>query len=357
MAISDLLSRRVRARPDEEEDVYSDESGSAVQSDEEGSDLSGTENASENASDGSDNESNPSDSESQGSKSDRDSEGEEEEEDSSDEDVKSSLNDISFGALAKAQASFAPQSKRRTKGLKESEEPATASPLNDIRAQIREAREEKRKASMTSVNGNPRFEKLPSRSSKHAPTVQSSRFAVSRHRTIVEPPSVPRSRDPRFDPTIVGRRGGSGSSGPSDAYAFLDDYRAAELKDLKEQFARTKDVKRREALTQEIRSMADRMRSIENNKREKDVMLEHKQREKQLIREGKKTTPYFLKKSDVKKQALLKKYEGMKSKDRVKALERRRKKATAKERKGMPMERRGTGGDFDEAPRKRQRVD
>jgi ribosomal RNA-processing protein 36 len=126
---------------------------------------------------------------------------------------------------------------------------------------------------------------------------------------------------------------------------------------LKEQLAKTKDVGRREALQREIRSTQDRLRSIDNNKRERDIVTEHKKREKQLIREGKKTTPYFLKKSDIKKQALLKKYEGMKSKDRLKALERRRKKATAKERKEMPMERRGLGGDNDAAPRKRQRFE
>ncbi|RDW83925.1 putative pre-rRNA processing protein [Aspergillus mulundensis] len=352
MAISDLLNRRVRAAPDEDEDVSSDESGSEAPSDNEGSDESGSERAGQGLSDGDDHDS---DSETQDSEA-SDLGSEDEDDGDEDEDVKSSLNNISFGALAKAQASFAPQNKRRTKALKESEE-TTASPLDDIRARIQEAREQKRKASLASKdNSSLRFEKPPSRTSKHAPTVQSSKYAVSRKRTIVEPPSVPKTRDPRFDPTIVGGRGGSGSSAPSDAYAFLDDYRAAELKSLKEQLAKTKDVRRREALQREIRATADRLRSIENNKREKEILSEHKKREKQLIREGKKATPYFLKKSDVKKQALLKKYEGMKSKDRAKALERRRKKAAAKERKEMPMERRGFGEDFDAAPRKRQRM-
>ncbi|OJJ04667.1 hypothetical protein ASPVEDRAFT_44204 [Aspergillus versicolor CBS 583.65] len=356
MAISDLLNRRVRARADDDEEFYSDGSESEVHSDAEGSDESGSGKVGE-SSDGSDDESN-NPSEAQGSESEAseiDSEEDDDGDDDNDADVKLSINNISFGALAKAQASFGPKSKRRTKGAKESDEAATNSPLDDIRARIQEAREQKRKASSTSKDGTSRFEKPASRSSKHAPTVQSSKFAVSRKRTIVEPPSVPKSRDPRFDPTIVGRRGGK--SAPSDAYAFLDDYRAAELKDLKNQLARTKDVKGREALQREIRSASDRMRSIENNKREKDILSEHKKREKQLIREGKKATPYFLKKSDLKKQALLKKYEGMKSKDRLKALERRRKKAAAKERKEMPMERRGLGNSFDAAPRKRQRLD
>ncbi|KAL4999055.1 rRNA biogenesis protein rrp36 [Aspergillus recurvatus] len=353
MAISDLLNRRVRAAPDEDHDVYSDASGSGAEahSDEERSNESGSESAGDSL-DGS-----YSDSDSQHQDSEAGDFDSDEGDDDIDDDVKSSLDNISFGALAKAQSSFAPHTKRRIKTLKEKEE-TTASPLDDIRARIQEAREQKHKASLAPKDSSARykFDKPPSRTSKHAPTVQSSKYAVSRKRTIIEPPSVPKSRDPRFDPTIVGGRGGSGFSAPSDAYAFLDDYRAAELKTLKEQLAKTKDVKRREALQREIRSMTDRLRAIENNKREKDILAEHKKREKQLIREGKKATPYFLKKSDIKKQALLKKYEGMKSKDRAKALERRRKKAAAKERKEMPMERRGLGGDSDAAPRKRQRM-
>ncbi|KAL4918031.1 pre-rRNA processing protein [Aspergillus aurantiobrunneus] len=351
MAISDLLNRRVRARPDAEDDVYSDGSESEAQSDDEGlTEESGSESAGGHSLNESNDLSNQSDSASDAQDSEPEASDPDSEEDN--DDVKSSLNNISFGALAKAQASLGPKSKRHTKSLKDSEEADTNSPLDDIRARIQEAREQKRKASLTSKD-HFKSDKPPSRSSKHAPTVQSSKYAVSRKRTIVELPSIPKTRDPRFDPTIVGRRGVK-SSGPSDAYAFLDDYRAAELKDLKEQLAKTKDAKKRQALQGEVRSMTDRLRSIENNKREKEILSEHKKREKQLIREGKKSTPYFLKKSDVKKQALLKKYEGMKSKDRLKALERRRKKAASKERKGMPMERRRD--DFDAAPRKRQRV-
>ncbi|KAL2855476.1 hypothetical protein BJY01DRAFT_204208 [Aspergillus pseudoustus] len=351
MAISDLLNRRVRARPDEEEELYSDASVSASEdeSDEEKSDESGSDNASEGSVEESDDGSSSSDLESQDEESDPEFEREGDE-----ADVQSSINNISFGALAKAQASFGTKSKRRTKSLKENDK-VTSSPLDDIRARIQEARQQKRKASSLTSKEDRKVEKPASRSSKHAPTVQSSKFAVSRKRTVVEPPSAPKTRDPRFDPTIVGRRGGT--SGPSNAYAFLDDYRAAELKGLKEQLAKTKDVKRREALQREIRSTTDRLRAIENNKREKEIVAEHNKREKQLIREGKKSTPYFLKQSEIKKQAMLKKYEGMKSRDRVKALERRRKKATAKERKEMPMERRGMGESFDAAPRKRRRFD
>jgi ribosomal RNA-processing protein 36 len=57
-----------------------------------------------------------------------------------------------------------------------------------------------------------------------------------------------------------------------------------------------------------------------------------------MVKTGKK--PFYLKKSDVKKQALVKKFEGMKGKDRDKAIERRRRKLAGRERRNMPHARR-----------------
>lgn len=186
--------------------------------------------------------------------------------------------------------------------------------------------------------------------------VQSSKRAVSRKRTVVEPPSVPKSRDPRFDPTVLSQGGHHNAESARKAYSFLDDYRSSELKELKAKFAKTKNAEEKEALKREIRSTSDRLRAIENRRREEEVLAEHKKREKQLIREGKKSNPYFLKKSDLKKQVMLKKYENMNSKERTKALERRRKKIASKERKEMPMERRLGGEGNDDGGRKRRRM-
>lgn len=245
-----------------------------------------------------------------------------------------------------------PQKKRKVESSNVTDPTPTTSPLDSIRAQIREAREKKRLESSKSKNP----EKL-SRPSKHAPTVQSSKRAVSRKRPVIEPPPVPKARDPRFDATVLSN---SSRSHPNagNAYSFLDEYRKFELKELKEKLAKTKDPEQKEALKRAVRSAGDRLRSIENKKREQEVVAEHKRKEKQLIREGKKSTPYYLKKSDLKNQALVKKYEGMGSRERAKALERRRKKVASKERKDMPMERRGAGdaSNSNDGGRKRRRV-
>ncbi|RJE22253.1 hypothetical protein PHISCL_05391 [Aspergillus sclerotialis] len=359
MAISDLLNRRVRPQPDDD-DAYSEQSGSDEVSDHADSikDDSDASDASDNSLDESDDASNaPSEVDKGGSD---ESDGDDDEDDDDEasnsdqpqDDFQDSLNNISFGALAKAQASMGPKKKRKVESSNVTDPTPTTSPLDTIRAQIREAREKKRLESAKSKNP----EKL-SRTSKHAPTVQSSKRAVSRKRTVIEPPAVPKARDPRFDATVLSN---SSRAHPNagNAYSFLDEYRKSELKELKEKLAKTKDPEQKEALKRAVRSAGDRLRSIENKKREQEVMAEHKRKEKQLIREGKKSTPYYLKKSDLKNQALVKKYEGMGSRERAKALERRRKKIASKERKDMPMERRGAGdaSNSNDGGRKRRRV-
>ncbi|OGM50286.1 rRNA biogenesis protein rrp36 [Aspergillus bombycis] len=348
MAISDLLNRRVRALPEDDEEIYSEESAS-----EEGSD-DGRSGESDSGSDDLDNEAleetddNSEHDEPVDSEDDEDSD----DDDNGEDDVQASLSSISFGALAKAQASLGPKAKRHAKIAKPTEaSPPTTSPLDDIRARIREAREQKRQES-----GKSKDSAKPARTSKHAPMVQSSKRAVSRKRTVVEPPSVPKSRDPRFDPTVLSQGGRHDAETARKAYSFLDDYRSSELKELRARFAKTKHAEEKEALKREIRSTSDRLRAIENRRREEEVIAEHKKREKQLIREGKKSNPYFLKKSDLKKQVMLKKYENMNSKERTKALERRRKKIASKERKEMPMERRFGSEGNDDGGRKRRRM-
>ncbi|KAJ5628475.1 rRNA biogenesis protein rrp36 [Penicillium lividum] len=347
MAISDMLNRRVRARPDVEEDVYSSGSEEVSQDEAEVEDSDEDQSQEDDGSDS--NGEVDEDEEEENSEDDVEDENSDDEKDN----FQASLSNISFGALAKAQASMGPK-KRKEKSLQADE--STASPLDDIRAKIREAREQKRE-SEAKAQGKDKKAKKESRSSKHAPMEQSSKRAVTRRRTVVEPPAVAKARDPRFDAAVMGYSGsGRYSEGTSKAYAFLDEYRASELKDLKEQMGRTRNPAQKEALKAQIRSATDRLKADENKKREREVMAEHKKQEKELIRDGKKTTPYFLKPSELKKKVLEKKYESMKSKDRAKAMERRRKKMASKERKDMPWERRGMGDDEPPSFGKRRRL-
>ncbi|KAJ5669263.1 rRNA biogenesis protein rrp36 [Penicillium macrosclerotiorum] len=359
MAISDKLNRRVRARPDEDEEVYSEDSnlGESQDEGEDGdSDAGDLQSGDSQASDGIEDDDDDDSENSDNAGSDEASSDQEDEDDN----FQSSLNNISFGALAKAQASMGPKSRKGKISKSTTNTDSTASPLDDIRARIREAREQKREAAAKAAPSKDARDKKAGRANKHAPMEMSSKRAVSRKRTVVEPPAAAKARDPRFDAAVMGHSGaGKNAHAANKAYAFLDEYRASELKDLKAQHARTKNAEQKEALKKQIRSATDQMKTRENRKREADIMAEHRKQEKQLIREGKKANPYYLKKSDLKKQVMEKKYKEMGSRDRAKALERRRKKMASKERKEMPMERRGMAMGDEPPPRggKRRRLE
>lgn len=349
MAISDSLNKRLRARRDEEEDEFDEE----ILSDE-------MEDIEEDARSNSDDEE-------ENSNSDAEESEEEEEEDEDDDNldisdtqsiqsandreaIQSEFRQISFGALAKAQNSIGKKRKRGAEDKSEDQpDDKKSSTLDDIRERLRIARERKlglntNTTNNSTQNNNNRYNKPkpPPRTSKHAPAVQSSKIAVSRKRTIIEP-TITKSRDPRFDPTVVKSSSSArrNNSSAENAYAFLDEYRASEIKQLKEQLAKTKDAAQKEELKRAITSATDRQRALDNRKREREVLQEHKKKEKQLIKEGKKSQPYFLKKSELKREVLKKKYESMGSKERAKALERRRKKVASKEKKDLPWARRG----------------
>ncbi|KAJ5302162.1 hypothetical protein PENANT_c008G03841 [Penicillium antarcticum] len=338
MAVSDMLNRRVRARPDEEED-YSEASDSDDDVSQQGIGPDSDDIQSEGSDESEDEGKNTPDSDSE---SDNEEPVSDEASDSDNgEDFKSSLANISFGALAKAQASMSKNKRKdRQSSNQEPTENATNT-LDDIRAKLREARE--LKASAQTRKEKEREAKEKKRASKHAPMEQSSKRAVTRRLTVIEPGNAPKARDPRFDAAVMGHSGAGKHPSGGKAYAFLDEYRASELKELKTQLSKTKNEEQKEALKRQIRSAQDRMRAAANKKRETDVQAEHKKREKQMIREGKKATPYYLKNSELKKQVLEKKFGEMGSRERGKALERRRRKMASKERKEMPWERRGFG--------------
>ncbi|KAF2454453.1 hypothetical protein BDY21DRAFT_366222 [Lineolata rhizophorae] len=180
------------------------------------------------------------------------------------------------------------------------------------------------------------------RTSKHAPAVQTSTRPVPRARTAVSAPKKRPARDPRFS---------SLSAGPLDRatvarrYEFLDTYRAGELAELKGALAAAArnpraDPAETAALERALRREESRAAERERRKRVEEVERKHKREERKKVEElGKR--PFYLKRSEVRKRALVEKWEGMKGKERERAVERRRKKLAAKERKGMPGVRRG----------------
>ncbi|KAI4679358.1 rRNA biogenesis protein rrp36 [Alternaria hordeiaustralica] len=287
--------------------------------------------------------------------------GDEDMSDASDDDqVKAQMSKVSFGALAKAQDAISkqqPADRKRKRGDDTSK--SQEDKLEALRERLRQIKAEKlangaqpgKKAktdkkskgkSESKFNtqeadegGDTDSDAAPkARSSKHAPAVQSSKRAVSRKRNVVDV-KKPVFRDPRFD----------NASGPQPdefvvkkRYDFLNDYRKSEISELRQTIKKTKNPVEQEQLKKKLLSMESQQKARENKEKLQEVTREHKKKEKELVKEGKQ--PFFLKKSEQKKIALVDRFQNMKSKQREKVIERRRKKVTAKERKNMPDERR-----------------
>jgi ribosomal RNA-processing protein 36 len=272
------------------------------------------------------------------------------------------MSKVSFGALAKAQDALSKQQstdRKRKRGDDTSK--SQEDKLEALRERLRQIKEEKlangaqpskkAKTKTSTKTNKPTQDKngqkdaasdddsdsdgAPrARSSKHAPAVQSSKRMVSRKRNVVDV-KKPVFRDPRFDSAsgpqpddfVVGKR-----------YSFLNDYRASEIAELKSTIRKSKNEAEKERLKKKLLSMESQQKSRENKEKLQEVAREHKKKEKELVKEGKQ--PFFLKKSEQKKIALVDRFQNMKSKQRDKVIERRRKKVTAKERKNMPDERR-----------------
>ncbi|KAB8299902.1 hypothetical protein EYC80_000146 [Monilinia laxa] len=233
----------------------------------------------------------------------------------SDEEVSNDAASISFGALAKAQATMTKPSRKDLKKSKNS----SGDGWEDNEATERKA--------------GKKDQRDFTRSSKNAPTEISSKKAVSRRREVV-PVKKREIRDPRFEPT----------NGPVDqgkierAYSFLDDYREDEMKELREAIKKTKDEDVKETLKRKLLSMESKKKTDAKKRKAREILDKHRKEEKQLVKEGK--TPYYLKKAEQKKRVLLDTYGELKGRQLDRVIERRRKKVEGKEKKNMPRARR-----------------
>ncbi|KAM0710788.1 hypothetical protein Q7P35_001526 [Cladosporium inversicolor] len=280
----------------------------------------------------------------------------EDDEDEAEGAVDGQLEKVSFGALKQAQDSLSRKRKRKEEANPENDEK-----LEKIRERLREIK--RRKESEAEAEGKPRKKQASKKSDnrdedehnegsdsdsdsgpeevgakgKHAPMAQSSRYEVTRKRQVIEVPKM-KARDPRFD-AMQQRNAHTGNV--DKAYGFLADYQADEIAQLKAALKTTKDPFQQDLLKRKIGSMENRIKAKASKEREQEVLRRHRKEERQKVESGK--NPYYLKKSELKEQALVEKYKGMKGKDREKAIDKKRKKESQKEIKRMPEARRMVG--------------
>ena len=117
------------------------------------------------------------------------------------------------------------------------------------------------------------------------------------------------------------------------AYAFLDEYRDSEIVALKQQIKKAKDAGVREDLKRQLMSMESKRKARLRKDEGEKLLADHRRSEKEAVAQGKK--PFYLKKSEQKKQLLLNRYQGMSKGQVDKAIERKRKKVAGKEKKEL----------------------
>ena len=106
----------------------------------------------------------------------------------------------------------------------------------------------------------------------------------------------------------------------------------------------TKDDGVRENIERDLLRMESQQKAKVAEEQEQAILREHRKKERGAVEKGKK--PYFLKKGEVKKEVLLRRFKSLGEQKIERVIERRRKKQAAKERRGMPDYRRSVNVDY-----------
>jgi ribosomal RNA-processing protein 36 len=214
------------------------------------------------------------------------------------------------------------------------------------------------------------YQELEKRSNKHAPTEMTSRKPVSRRRPVLETQKISSRRDPRFS-SLSASLPNSGLY--QSSYGFLREKQRSEVTELKSVYNKLKrqeanhaGPKAKSEVAQSIRKEKEevelalrRAEGRENERRKREREAEVITRERKAIQERvKEGGKQFYLKDSAKKQLILEdKFERLAGgrersdkdpssrKDLKRAIERRRKKNAAKERREMPLGG-GSGGNF-----------
>ncbi|RIA99703.1 hypothetical protein C1645_811052 [Glomus cerebriforme] len=176
------------------------------------------------------------------------------------------------------------------------------------------------------------------RRNKHAPMETSSKRPVSRFRQVIEiPKSIRQRRDPRFD-SLSGK---FNEDLFEKSYTFLNEYKKSEIEQIKKQIKKEKDPNEKSKLQRLLNKLQSKFAHEQNIKHKKELKHERKKKELELVSKGK--TPFYYKKSDVKKLELIDKFNKIQKSDPKileKVIEKRRKKNASIKHKYVPFKRR-----------------
>ncbi|KAK9938926.1 hypothetical protein M0R45_015637 [Rubus argutus] len=181
---------------------------------------------------------------------------------------------------------------------------------------------------------NPKEEKKGRRANKNRPMEVSSKKPVSRFREVIQAPKKV-VRDPRFESLC----GTLNVDGFRKRYDFLFSKELpAEKEELKKQVKKSKDPEVIEELKKRISWIDKQLKSESAKRTEAAILAAHKKKEREAAKQGKQ--PFFIKKSEIRKQRLIEKYKNLKESGKLESfVEQRRKKNATKDHRYLPYRR------------------
>ncbi|KAK9905044.1 hypothetical protein WJX75_008538 [Coccomyxa subellipsoidea] len=173
------------------------------------------------------------------------------------------------------------------------------------------------------------------RDNKNRPMEMSSKRPVPRLREVVQAAKKER-RDPRFDSLS----GALQQDRFRKQYAFLyDEQLPAEKEELKSTLQKTKGADKKLELQAQLTRVQQQIQEERSKRRKEAWEAEHKRKEREAVKGGKGV--FFQKRSEKKRQELIRRYEELKATGRLeKVMAKRQKKNAAKDHRYVPSARR-----------------
>ncbi|XP_061435141.1 ribosomal RNA processing protein 36 homolog [Lethenteron reissneri] len=170
----------------------------------------------------------------------------------------------------------------------------------------------------------------PKRSDKNRPVEMSSKRPVGRLRQVI---SMKKEvvRDPRFDDL-------SGTFSETifqSTYSFLDSIRQREKKELEKGLKKVKSSDRKQEMEYLLQRMENQERAKQKQEKRQEAELKAKREARELMLQG--HSPFYTKKSELRKQELAEKYQALKKSGKVdKFLSQKRKRNAQRDRRKLP---------------------
>lgn len=177
-------------------------------------------------------------------------------------------------------------------------------------------------------------EKKSKRSNKNRPMEVSCKKPVPILRDVVQAPKKV-VRDPRFE-SLCGQLDPDGFRKRYN-FLFQGDL-PAEKQALLKVLKKSKDPNKINEIEEHISWIDKQLKSNSAKRPDAEILMKHKKKEREAARLGKR--PFYLKKSEIRKQRLIEKYNDLKSSGKLQAfIEKRRKRNAAKDHRYMPYRR------------------